>query len=399
MACGTNSESLEDAPAPSFGSVTAHVFTSPGQPLSARTVVFSNPNGSIAAVVETDNEGIARADVSEGSSLTLALPNPAGPNLMNTVLGLKPGDEIELVIFGTDYVTANGTFTVDFTEYKPNVLYMVSGPCTANSGVPPSITIDIKTSCPVTTLDVTLQAFQADETDRPYVRMTGIPYVAGGRATMPSTWTPSLAVTGTYSNAPTGVTSISAARRWNEAAAIGSITEGHTTGAASTFTSTFTIPPTELADMRVSWESGPRNRQTISEIVDGTMASYEIDLAAEALPSVGTPTFDPSTATFTMEDVGDVDLTAVKILFADDRSSHDWFVFGPALTSFTLPEIPSTFPRPTADHQAIVGEAKVFEATNISGYDDARQHLTLTMTSATGELPALGTRRRVSSFP
>src|SRR4029077_8100117 len=84
-----------------------------GAPAVGANVVFLDPDGMLVKRVATDTSGKANADVLPGASVTsIALINTTQYQLQ-TVLGVKPGDDLVLGSKTADSSTA-GTFTVTY---------------------------------------------------------------------------------------------------------------------------------------------------------------------------------------------------------------------------------------------------------------------------------------------
>lgn len=110
-----------------------------GNAASGVSVVFSNPDGTVASYRITDANGQASATLAAGSMVTLASKNGTTYNL-TSVGDVHPGDQIVFSGLGPQQVFTNaGTVTVNFPGSQSGAdLYTVNDGCNSLSATDPS---------------------------------------------------------------------------------------------------------------------------------------------------------------------------------------------------------------------------------------------------------------------
>ncbi|MEO8702572.1 MAG: hypothetical protein ABI867_21185 [Kofleriaceae bacterium] len=375
VACGGGGDDASpdvDATPPPSGFVDVRVEGTLGHPLANLAVVFNAPNGDVITLETTDADGRVRADIVEGSSTTAIQYIPNYPGFLTSVLSINPGDDITISSGSAD-TTQIGHFTVTFDTLPDAGVYDVFGPCTVTSSTTTTVIIPIVAACPVTSLDLTVVAGgPLGPLSGGYLRKLAVPYQDGGSTFISGAWNAPIHVATTYTNVPS-------LRDWSASrsgvgADVNSTITSSSTGTPPLLASEFVTPPTDLAVMSSWWGiSGTQSHHQRTVVVDGAATSLEIDVGS-GLPALDGIAFDATTATFTKPDTGPVDVTYVELEYHHAGSGHIWDVYGPALTSFTLPQLPAQFPLypgPGDDGGALV---RIVEASHIAGYATARQN-------------------------
>src|SRR5262249_7713651 len=153
---------LPDGPPPidatTRGTVHVTVLDPAGTGAAAvgATVVFVDPDGTQVKKA-TDSAGKADADVLPGASVTsIALVNTS--TTLQTVLGVKPGDDLVIGIRSLDG-SAAGDFSISYPAATGATSYDIVNPCgtvsfpaPAAGGPPPTSKITINNSCKLSTM-------------------------------------------------------------------------------------------------------------------------------------------------------------------------------------------------------------------------------------------------------
>lgn len=361
-----------------------------GMPQANMPVVFINPDGSLVADVLTDVDGRAHATMLAGGSVTAVWHGNTGYSILQTVLAVKPGDDL---VFGsvTPKQVVAGTFTVNFTPLGgTGNHYVVYGACPYKMTQTGSAVLAFDTSCLLSTMEIQVHAYDSANNSLGYLDSPAVPFVDGGSATMGTNWQQYMAFAAQYANIPAGVTSVRMERYAPDFFGYTSISSGSPSGATMSLSGTG--PATAGAQVETILRRGDGSAQLVRQSVAGDATTYDLDVGANLFPWLGAPTLDPATGhvTVPVDAAGTSgpppDLFRVATAFSRSNPPSDagvssttnvqWYVFGPRAGDVTLPTMPSEIGElnPRAGDTVGQSRAYLFDADTIDGYDPARQN-------------------------
>jgi hypothetical protein len=389
-----------------------------GAPAVGANVVFLDPDGTLVKRVATDTAGKAQADVLPGGNVTSVTLQSTAYQIQ-TVLAIQPGDDLILGVKNADSTSA-GTFTVTFPAYTavtPNN-YTVAGSCgTASSfmpaagGPPPaSVMMTFSNSCKLGTMEIVVEANDANGNVLAVLDKTGVGFVANGGVTLSGTYQAPRTFTGSYTNVNANVTNLGMTRSVPDGFGLAaSPTAAAPPTATQVMTVTGAVGASALVDTQLT--SATRARQIVRQSISGSAASYGLDLSATLLPWLGTPTFDatsgkvlvPTDATGTTTAAPDFVRLTASYRRTDPttqvQTSFSWTVFSPVAADFVLPSLPPEVGNvmPTAS-DTITFTAFSLESDAVTGYDAIRHDLNTAFLQYTNSRPP-GTTLRASISP
>jgi len=414
---------LPDAPpapdATARGTVTVTVLdpSGSGAPAVGANVVFLDPDGTLVKRAATDTAGKAEADVLPGGSVTSVTLQSTAYQIQ-TVLAVEPGDDLILGVKNADGTSA-GTFTVTFPPYTvvtPSS-YTVAGSCgTASSSAPAgaapptSVVMTVSNSCKLDTMEIVVQANDANGNVLAVLDKTGVGFVANGGVTLAGTYQAARSFTGSYTNVNANIVNLEMTR---------SVPDGFglavspTAAAPPTVTQVMTLTgatgSSALVDTQVT--STTQARQVVRQTISGSAATYGLDLSATLLPWLGTPTFDaasgkvlvPTDATGTTMAAPDFVRLTASYRRTDPTTqavtTFSWTMFSPVAADFVLPILPPEVGSvmPTAS-DAVTIIAFSLESDAVPSYDAIRHDLNTAFLQYTNSRPP-GTTLRAAISP
>ncbi|HSD86107.1 MAG TPA: hypothetical protein VLB44_01285, partial [Kofleriaceae bacterium] len=225
-------------------------------------------------------------------------------------------------------------FTVNYPSFATAQSYMVYTPCgpiDVGTSVAPSLAL--QTACTGSTMDVVVIARGTNGVPLAYTQKAAVAVSANGSTTITDTWHALDTVTATYANPTTRVTDIAAERYVpyvrTPAPATGSTT---TTGGTANVTLSTPSPAIAMMKTRLRCPNGSSAdcisnaigtaTQTITQQVDGTAATYSLDIAANLLPWASA-VYNPSTTTLevTVTGTGAIDLFEANLRYTGATST------------------------------------------------------------------------------
>ena len=400
----TDAGNTIDADAHGLVSVTVMNPDGVSGPEAGVMVAFIEPNGDLAGEMATDSNGKASATVLPGASVTAVYVLSPTSHQIESILGVKPGDDLTIGSVHPDTASA-GAFTANVVEIIGSTEYDVWGPCGNGYYAPPPpsqrrpllggfvtvpVPLTFTNDCVQSTMD--LVAARYDGTGLVGVaEFRDTPFTDGGAVTATTNWVTPSTVTADFTNAPGDVVWLYPDMHvpdWNGFVSYASASV--TAGAAS---ATFTVPPAKNALVSTLITSNTHNgTQNLYEVVDGAQATYAADIGAVLLPWLDTPTIDLTTGVITVPVAGGGgagDAFAVRYEFGrpDPNGSgsgsgalndfYDWTVWSATSGNVTLPVLPSDLAEnnPTATDFDDGGDARLFDLDLATGYDAVRAHL------------------------
>ncbi|HUS33031.1 MAG TPA: hypothetical protein VMZ53_31230 [Kofleriaceae bacterium] len=355
-------------------------------PLPSADLVSAAKSGSTATFTTVQPHGLAAGDtvVIQGTA-------PAGYNGTWTVATATPTSfTANLGGGGLGNATTLGTaakgypFTVNYTAATGAQGYTVYTACGATDvGTTLAPQVVMLAGCTPATSTVVVVARGGGGAPISYAQKTDVAVTAGGNTTITDSWHAMDTLAVTYSNPTTRVTDIVAERYVPYirtppiAMGTGMTMNMATSSSATAFMKTRVRCPTGAAPDCLSNNIGSVS-QTITERVDGTLASYSLDVGANLLPWV-TATYTPGTTTIdvSVTGTGAIDLFEANLRYAGATGSprgstiYTWRVFGPIAQSVTFPTLPSTIAGdPTVRATDVQSQFQVYlcETEAVNGY-------------------------------
>ncbi|HEX5057956.1 MAG TPA: hypothetical protein VFV99_01295, partial [Kofleriaceae bacterium] len=323
---------------------------------------------------------------------------------------------------GTSAVGATAMKAVPFTvNYAANTgtdHYEVHTRCgTVNVGLLTAAQIALPIGCTATPMNIEVIARSSAGVALAWTQQPNVAITSGGSTTIADTWHAPVQLAATYTNPTPQVSDITVARfspyvRGLPVAEVMSATSATTnvmlnvSQTPSASLSTSLLCPMSATPGCLATPSGTAS-QRITQAVDGTLATYALDIGANLLPWVKA-LYVPATTSLdiTVTGSGAFDIFEANLQYTRGQTIYVWRVFGPLAQSVTFPTLPATAPGdPTvrttdvqSSYQAFVGESDA-----INGYRDAIKNPfealgTCDATSSTTAKPYPGTTARISQW-
>ena len=354
------------------------------------TVVFVDPDGTMVKKASTDSAGKADADVLPGASVTsIALINTS--TALQTVLGVKPGDDLVIGIRSLDGSTA-GDFSINYPAASGATSYDIVYPCgtvsfpaPAAGGPPPTAKITINNSCKLDTMELLVVAEGANG-PLGSISKTGVAFMPGGSTTIAGTYTSFRNFTASYTNIDPTITNLNTTRAVPDA--FGFNSSQATAMPGTTAVVNLTGPLGTGGDILTSVINATGSRQSVRQDIAGSAATYGLDVGATLLPWLKTPTYDATAGKIVVP----LDTTGTsnakpdmfRMIFSYRRTDANnvthtfaWQMFGPEATDVVLPTLPADLGGigPTASDTVTVTSALMVDADYVTGYDAIRNDL------------------------
>jgi len=385
-----------DAPAPDapseVGPVTVRLrMNDPAASPPAMTVISTDPDGAVRAMVDADAAGVATIDVVAGGDVTARYAAPTGRVAVRSFLGVAPGDDLLAGVLGER--TSIGDFYYGWTQSTVTQAEVHdrcgSGRYTPNPGGPSAarIWLRLRADC----ADASPVVFWSDRGSAVDPAVTRAP---GGTHTF-TTLTAPTTHTDLVRGIPAGVTlaTITTIGDYRGVTfADGNTRFGAPTG--STFTSTRPWP-VGVTPSGAYYGINKKGFGSVGVATRGAAYAADLDLSAHWLPFIGAAQTDPATRRVTWDqEAGRAgDGAYVTIVFDDAGTTIFWQVIGPAADSaLRLPALPPAFvpALPIADD--ITTGAMVFDVDTVTTYQQFRA---LGLESLLGIEPPPGATRMV----
>jgi hypothetical protein len=398
------------------GIVTVTVLDSQGTgaPQKDVPVVFREPNGDLAAEVKTDVNGKASASVLAGASVTAVYPAIGTQHPLETILDVKPGDD--LTIGAAHDTTAAGTFTVNVLDIAGTGSYSVYGPCGGNTVNVPSafrsplaaastraVPIPMQAYCkPSSTMDLVLIRNNIDFVATDYAVIKNVTFADAGSVDQVDAWQPLVQMTASYTNQPADVTNM---QLEEDVPDLNGFPQAAGGGAGPTQTITFAEPLAPRALMHSTFAGTHDGNQDVYQTVDGTKSTYAMDIGATLLPWIDRPTVDLATGVITpvtsgSGGPGDAFRVQLQYQRPDPNGgsgapplTYVWTVWAATVQTITLPALPTDVMdrAPLATDTATNIDGWLFDLDAASGYDQVRAHLDSGLDAYLASRGALGT--------
>ena len=371
------------------GIVTVNVLdpTGNGAPAIGAPVIFID--AAQTQKVATGNDGKAMADVLEGASVTAVL-DENGSTLVESILGVKPGDNLTLGDVNTNTDPPAGTFTVNFSGVTGQS-YEVFGPCGEQfvNGPTSTVTLTMTQSCVQSKMDLLIIVNNAAGLAVGYAESPNITFNNGGSISMDTTNLKSFSTfDASYTNVA-NISSINFSREAPDGFGFPSSASGQVTGTTLPLSAGLS-PLTGSALIRTGFSEVNNSgaQQTLTQSIPGNATTFGLDVDTNLLGWLGVPTLDVASNNVTvvydqsMTSKDDTDISLTEFFInrppATDAGAPQgfiWLVFAATPTSFTLPTLPVELGdlNPKAGDVVQIGITGAVESDGIAGYDIARQ--------------------------
>jgi hypothetical protein len=406
--------------------------TSSEDPFSARVVplagadIAASPNGATKSGSVATYTTVAPHGLVAGDRVVVTNVGVQGYN-GNWTIASVPTATTFTATLGTGNLASSGSvatggatamkavaLTLSYMAYGGADHYEVRTRCgTFNVGTTTSAALALPIGCAAPTMDFEVLAKTSAGATLAWTELANA--TATGTVTITDTWHAPSQLTASFTNPSLMVTDVAIARFSPYVRGVpiaetsGPITAMLTLDVskpARAVMKTQLTCPSGVSASCISTPSGSAS-QTITETVDGTVATYVLDVSASLLPWVKA-LYVPSTTTLeiTTTGTGSFDIFEANLRYTRGQNIYTWRVFGPLAQSVQFPALPATAPgNPTlvpsdimSSYQAFIGESDA-----INGYRDAIKNvfdaLATSEASATQSLKLYGgTRHRISQW-
>jgi hypothetical protein len=285
--------------------VTVTVHPGPAATDSGHYAVqFLDKAGNLITQTETTIDGTARALIEPGATVIVIggksghqdpknpkLPTgPGGPYAVKAVLGLQPGDDIQLDLAAPEESTAkaSGKFTVAFAAKAGATKYLVTDACSGGlvAVAAPPATFPMFKGCEKKKAAIVVAAY--DDTGLVGVASAkDVELKADGKLEKTSDW----AAPATFAAQVAGIDATIdgvAIARWSTIGLSNQLASAKPAGA--TLDASFAIATDTGAAVQTALTAGTDHRQFIVDSIAGDATSYHLDLATKLLPWLDAPT-------------------------------------------------------------------------------------------------------------
>ncbi|HLU66602.1 MAG TPA: hypothetical protein VKZ63_10020 [Kofleriaceae bacterium] len=380
------------------GPVAVRVLSEDGrrQPLSEVPVAFFQPDGSLAQVVTTDQDGLASAEIAAGGAVLafatqLIEGGPGYPRAMG-VLDVHPGDEITLG--GPSYFQLPPTHSMQLQTPTASgaTTYFVETPCGYFPGSPDqgaglvTYSIDFYDTCNDSPFSLVASARSADGLEQKTLVHSGVEIADQTTFAASAEWQ------------DLGTTLVSIDGMSADLRVVGAQYVRGIVGGSAMPTSLFDVREevssatlslnprhvsqldSALLHVRVNHEQSLLGQQ-ILEIWADERDEIELPFDELLLPWFGTPLVDLGSHSITVPQVGAGEWDATYLFFnwytrrEGELVEGYWtLVVPPGVTSAVFPAVPEEFADwLPADIDDIYAYGKVIERSDLDGWHDARQ--------------------------
>jgi len=429
-------------PAPTTESnVTVTVHPGPADKDSQHYAVqFLDKEGKLIAETETEADGTAHAFITEGASVIViggkAAPQPTapkdpkqqtpawgpgGPYAVKAVLGLKPGDKIELDMAPAAEASTEksyGTLTVPFTAKDGAAKYEITDPCSGGL-IPVTATpavVKLYSACAGKKVSLAIVAYNADGAVVGLSTAKDVEIPKAGDKPVDakfekmSAWADAKTFAAEVDNIEAAIDGI-AFNRWSAIGFANAVALAKPAGA--TINQSLAVAADSAAAFQTVISAGANRKQYIVESVPADNMQYKLDLKTKLLPWIDAPTFDLAKNTIhvgTTGNTGGFDLVQARVdmhrqvtIVVKDKDadkkprtqSYDfpldisWTVISDKAGDIALPKLvgdlekynplaaewtPKTDPNETYTKDTVtVNGASLLDIEEAKSYDDARQ--------------------------
>lgn len=321
------------------------------------------------------------------------------------------------VALGATAAKANA-FTVAFSSRAGTDHYEVHTRCgSVDVGTSTSPVIYLPLGCATTPMDIEVLARTSAGGLLGWIAQADVAVADGGSVTIADTWHAPASLTATYTNPTPLVTNLAVARFSADGRGLA---VAETSGSASATTALMldTSQPARAVIATLftcPFGAGPSCLDTaqgaasqhIAERVDGTAASYALDIGANLLPWLKAA-YVPQTTTLEVEVTGTapIDIFEANLRYTRGQAIYTWRVFGPLAQSVAFPSLPPDAPGdPTVRPSDVMSTYQTFagESDAIDGYRAAIANpfdalATCNALSVDRTRPVGGTRNRISQW-
>ena len=377
-ACGSNHNSNPDSPAividaapdaPVRGIVTIHVRDSTGTlPLAPSPVVFVDTDGTTTTVM-TDPSGTVTGNVFAGANATAIYTESTTVFELQTVFGIAPGDDITLGTTALDQTPA-GTFTINFTADPGATSYTVVHPCGPITTMSTSPVVNLFNYCAHPAMDLVVVSLAANGQPMHFVEKSGVAFTDGGSTTMPASWQPLVAFSATYTNIGADVSEVRLNRSVPDKNGYFLSGTGPPSGSPRTLELNGPTAITSVLQTQLLASTGAY--QVVTAGVDGTAATYALDVGASELGWLGTPALDFTAEKITVPVTGSNAGDGFEVILNYDNLAstfYSWNLYAPTAGDIQLPAIPLALgdylPKNGYNVSALVG--RLLETTALDG--------------------------------
>lgn len=354
-----------------------------GNPAVGATVVFVDADGTVSKKT-TDTAGKADADLLPGASVTSIVLVETRYTLQ-TVLALKPGDDIVLGMKTADAASA-GTFAITVPLYDNASSYSVSTPCGYTTATPSTklvATALFTNDCKKSPFEMVIVALDGVGNSLGSINVPSVNFIPNGSYTVTGSYGGLQSVTASYTGINPNVTAMQTMRVAPDAAGV---TQSSPQMAPSGATASTTINGgvASKAQIITTVKKGTTSTQVIRQPVAGSASTYGLELASTLLPWIGKPSYDATTKkllvpvdkTGTTSDKPDLFNVEISYLRTDSNqvsTAFNWSFYGPDIGDITLPSLPTDLGPlvPTVDDTVLI-TANAFDAASLNGYDSVR---------------------------
>lgn len=384
--------------APGSVSSVEDPFTQRTVGLPSRFITSATASGTTATYTTRDPHGLAT-----GNTVIVAGVAAAGYNGTWTVSG-TPSTTTFTATVGAGLPSSSGgtaakadRFMVSYPSYQGASQYEIRSPCGTTTTGSTSATILLRPGCSSATMDLVVLAKNNSGVVVAYTQKTAITFTPDGSTTISDAWQAPSVVTATYSNLTARVSEIEVerfapyARGLPEASTSECINEVPGTNAscadAAPLVLSMTVgkPAQAVMKSRFLCPTGSSTgcisnaigvaQQEHTQVVDGTAATYALDVGANLLPWVSA-VYVPETTTLdvTVTGAGTFDIFEANLRYTRGQTIYTWRVFGPVVEDVTFPSLPSTVPGdPTVRSTDVQSSYQVWlgESDAVAGYRDA----------------------------
>jgi len=370
-----------------------------GTPAVGAKVVFINPDNTLVKQVATDTAGKAEAVVMIGASVTsIALISPTNYSLQ-TVIGVKPGDDLILGTKNRDF-TQVGQMTFTYPAVFNAVQYEISTPCGYQSvpvpatGATGTAAVMFYSYCKQDTMEVVFVAVDKDGNALQSIHKTGVAYASGGTVAL-TTPEAARSFTSSYTNINPAVTGISLIRAVPDGAGVRN--SASVAGPGTTAALSLVGGIASAARIETIAQNADGSNQRVRQTIGGSAATYGLDVGATLLPWLAPPSFDATTGklvvpvdtTGTTMAAPDLFRISARFSRADAAgvfTSYSWLLFAPNAADLALPVLPAEVgvPMPNATDSVFATDSMI-ELDTMAGYDAVRHDLNATYELYVGE--------------
>lgn len=368
-----------------------------GNPATDATFLVQDASGGVVATGAVDVDGYFSVDLLEPVTVTLIRKEQDDASsrsyVLETLLGVKPGDDLVFGIYGTqtlDYTSTMSTVVSKVPNYSKHSL---ATPCfNDNTNADGAITLRFTDACHGATFEVFGVATGGPGADRFFYEPSQT-FQGEGTFTAPEFVNTVRPFTMSLTNLPTDVSFGSASR-----STLVGTTEAYTSGASVS-------DPAGNVDLALIYPPFPEQRvQTQVNLSPGTtLMSYfddrrstavnavtTIDFAEHPLPVLDTLTMDQTGFQWTESansGTGDMAGAFGYYQWTDDMQravAVQWRIFGATLTSpLVMPRLPDDLASLDPQNQAVLvnvyGGIVGIEVDRIQGYDEMRPVFDMTL--------------------